>query len=110
MIVIPTTADFPHFRQVVSLNGVTYRLEFVYNGRDASWCMSVYAAGGDVLVSGVRVRADYPLMRQYVSAELPDGVMFCVDVEAARREPGRDDLIDGKFPLVFATSQEVEAL
>lgn len=108
MITIPTTTSFPDYVQTITLGATTYRLRFTFNGRDASWYMTILGAGGDVLVAGIRVRIEYPITRQYVGAELPAGIVVPVDLEGMKREPGRDDLREEKVPLVFVPTDEID--
>lgn len=110
MITIPTTPDFADYVEVVSLGGTTFRLRFVFNSRDESWYMTILGAGGEELVAGIRVRTEWPINRQYVGEDLPQGVVIPADATGAKAEPGREDLQDDRIPLVFVAADEIAAL
>jgi hypothetical protein len=108
MFTVPTLQNFADYTEIVQLGGTTYRLRFAYNGRDSSWYVSLLGAGGDLLIAGVRVRLEWPLLRQHVGGELPLGELIVLDLLRSRAEPGRDDLRDGVAPLVFVPDDEVD--
>jgi hypothetical protein len=107
MVRVPVLVDFADHTEIVALGGVTYRLRFRWNGRSESWFLDVLGAGGEVLVAGVRVRLEWPLLRQHVNAALPEGETIALDATGTRAEPGRDDLGQDARPVVFVPDDEV---
>lgn len=111
MITVPTFGNFADYTEIVQLAGVTYRLRFYFNTRSDSWYLDVLGAGGTVFVAGVRVRLEWPLLRQYVlEDELPAGQMVVLDLLNTRREPSRDDINDTIAPLTFTPDAEVDVI
>ncbi len=109
-ITIATTPDFPDFVQTTVLGDTIFRLQFIFNSRQQSWYLSIFEAGGGVLVHGIRLRTTWDVIRQLVQVEMPDGAIIPTDVEGRGAEPGRNDLVEGKIPVVFVPEDEIDEL
>lgn len=105
--VVSVDTTYPDFEEEVLLGTTTFRLRFIYNGRDDSWYLSVYGADGGALVLGVRLRLEEPVLAPYVGEDLPDGVLLVSDPAGDRIEPGRDGLTDGSKAVCFVESSEL---
>lgn len=108
MVEIPTTADFPDYRETVVLGGVLFRLRIVWNARSGSWHLDVSDASGNLIRAGLRLRTDWPCNAQHVASGMPDGLIVPTRLDGLRSEPGRAD-----FPklvaLAFGARSELPA-
>ena len=75
------TADgtvFSRYEIEVELDGVVYRMDFRYNGRQQSWFMELADGVGDVIRSGIRIVSSFPLTQRLASRNRPDGTLLGV--------------------------------
>ena len=106
MIQIPTRSDLPFYDLQVTLDGVTYTLEFRWNVRAAGWFMAILDAEGvNVLRAGIRLVANWPL-EAYRADRQPRGVLMALDTSSSGLDPGRDDLGD-RVQLVYISADEL---
>lgn len=108
MIEIPVTTAVGDFEQSIELGLEVFRLRFTFNTRSESWHVTISDAEGNILLGCRRLRTDWPLTSQFVDKRLPQGVLQVVDRIGTRLEPGRDAIGD-THPILFATTEEVEA-
>ncbi|MFH0902149.1 MAG: hypothetical protein V2A73_16075 [Pseudomonadota bacterium] len=107
MLIVPTTDEVPDYMQTVVLDGTTYTMRLLWNGRDSSWYLTLYNASGEVLLHGVKIRIELDLCDQYVSRDLPTGRLIVSDPEQLRAEPSRDTLQDDRLPLIHVTDEDL---
>lgn len=84
---IPLPLDTPLFTMTIILDGQSYILLLDYCEREFRWYLSILTVDGIKLASGVKIIADWPLLRQYVDERLPPGDLVSVDVSGAGGEP-----------------------
>lgn len=89
--IIPVTKD-PHQLIPVILDGVSYQIQLLWNGRSNSWSMAIYNAATELLVGSIRAVANFPLLKYFTDLELPQGDLRFWDQSGAGIDPGRDDL------------------
>ncbi len=109
MISIPVTTELPAFVETVAIDGLVYLLGFKWNDRDEAWTMDVSTSGGDPIVLGTKLVADWDLLGRYVDPRLPRGRWAAIDASGEGIRPGRFDLGD-RVELIFITEAEFEAL
>lgn len=63
---IPFQTDSPHYTQQTELDGKTYTLEFEFIEREGFWMLHISDQDGNPLVSGIKLVADWPLLRRDV--------------------------------------------
>lgn len=61
---IPLYSD-PYFSYSVALEGVNRTLTFKWNTRTSSWSFNVVHDDGTVIVQGIRLVLDYPILVDY---------------------------------------------
>jgi hypothetical protein len=84
---IQSNADAEPFDMRVVLDGRPFGLRFQWNERAACWHLSIAADDGEVLLRGIAIRNNCPLLRAARSEpRLPGGDIFAM----ADTEPGRD--------------------
>lgn len=70
----------------VTLDGVEFALRFDYSGREDRWYLSVSVANtGEQVRRGMKVQANWDLLRLSVHPSRPPGALLFLDV---RREAG----------------------
>jgi len=90
---LPLRSDVAHFEYAITLEGTTYRLEFMYNERAAGWFLTVRDEIGAVLLAGRRLVIGFPLVRpRFQDPRLPPGTFLALDLEGKGQEAGPDDL------------------
>jgi hypothetical protein len=99
-ILLPVTADAPHYRFTCSLEGKSYGFELRWNGRSGAWFLTVSDVDGNVLAAGRRVVIGAELLGRSANAALPPGSLFAYDTSNSNRDAGRDDL-GGRVKVVY---------
>lgn len=84
---IPLRNDSPNYDFQIALDGVVYGFEFQWNERCACWTFDLKDASGNVLVGGVQVVVNYPILSRFKQATLPPGVLFFWDSTGAGSDP-----------------------
>lgn len=56
--------DAPHTTQQTELDGKTYTLEFEFIEREGFWMLHISDQDGNPLVCGIKLVADWPLLRR----------------------------------------------
>lgn len=100
-ITIPTTDEFPDYEQSTNLGDATYVLRFTWNTRDESWYITISDAAENVILAGQRIRTNLDILAQFGHAELPKGAIVAVNLRGDYSEPGRYDLAENGWPVVF---------
>lgn len=104
---IPIDVGDPFFDVQVTLEDVTYTLQFRWNVREEAWYMHILdAEGTTVLHAGLKLVADWPLAT-YTTERQPPGILVARDTSGEGRDPGLDDLGD-RVQLVYYTLAEIE--
>jgi hypothetical protein len=91
------------FRFETELEGTLYRFLFIWNERDEAWFMTVSDTDDDPIASGVRVVADFPLLRRVADARAPLGDIVALD-STGEGDPGLADL-GVRVSLVYEESE-----
>lgn len=98
--------DQPFFSIVVTLDAVSYTLQFRWNVRAAAWFVTVLdAVGVNVLLGDTRVVANFPLAL-YVTGRAPSGLLMAVDTSGQGLDPGLTDLGD-RIDLQYFSKAEL---
>jgi len=87
----------------VNLEGVFYRLQFKWNGRDESWYLDIGDDGGNATVRNLRLVIGDDILAPHKSiaaAKCPQGNLRVVDTEASGVEAERDEL-GGRVLLLY---------
>lgn len=95
--------------QEVTLDGAVYRLHIKWNHRAQHWSMDILDIDENVLVGGISLMVEYPLLFQYQYREIPPGAMAAVDPADPYTELGRHDL-GSRSQLVYLTEEEASAV
>lgn len=107
MIEIPVRTDIGWWSEVVDLGDTLYKLEFAWNTRDERWYMSISLTDGTVLLAGLPIVVDYPLIDRFTNENLPYGALIAVDTSGRGAEPNIDDL-GNRVKLIFVPADELQ--
>lgn len=84
---IPFAANLPWFTQPVTLQGVTYTLEFQFNAREQRWSMDILDVSEQPIIRGIMLNIKRDLNGQYGAYVLPKGMFFARDDSGANTPP-----------------------
>ncbi len=79
-IEVPLAFDTPLYTIRVTLDGVEYILKFDWNDRENRWYMGFFSIDEDPLAVGIKVVANWPLLRRFTDDRLPPGELFATDL------------------------------
>lgn len=104
---IPIKRGAASWTQRMTLDGLSYVLDFAWNGRDAAWYLGIYDASGAPLILSRKIVTNRPLLKRLrFVAGLPAGELFASDPTSAIEYPGYDEL--GKaVPLIYFEKVEL---
>lgn len=97
---IPFAAGSAWFQRPVTLQGVTYTLEFQYNARVQRWYMDILDIAEQPLLRGIRLEIDTNLNGQYGSYALPKG-FFAVKDTTGQQQPATLNSFSVDHVLLF---------
>lgn len=103
-IAIPQGNAF--FQQRVELEGVVYVFDFAWVARARTWALSIYTDEGALVVGGVAVVANRPLLRRFhYRPGIPPGEVLFMDLTGTIDAPNFDQLGE----LVYFSAAEWSA-
>lgn len=75
--IIPTpTFEQPHAVQRTALDGTDYILTFDWNERSNHWHLSIADENDNSIIDGIKLVANFSLLRTVTSASKPPGLLF----------------------------------
>jgi hypothetical protein len=107
-IVLPTRPSAPDHSFEIELDGVLFRLTFLWNSRGEFWSMSIADVNGVQLLDGRRVVVGFPLLARFRDPRLPAGELTAVDIGGTQADPGLDDL-GARVRLIYFPLDELPA-
>lgn len=94
---ITVLEDAAFQRQRIALDGRQYTLALMWNQWASYWSLSLYDSEENPIVLGLRIVANWPLLRFYrYDPRLPDGEIIAHDLTGDGSPPGFDDFGIGK--------------
>jgi|SRR5579859_436468 len=88
---LPIETGVAWFDYQISLDGVTFRLEFRWNDRDSAWALNIYDSGDVLLLGGIKIVLGFPLISQYSDPALPAGDFLAFDTSGTDEPPTLTD-------------------
>ncbi len=92
---IPLFPEVPLYTERVTLDGRDYILRFDYAQREDRWFMSVDTPEGTTVRRGIKVTANYDVLKTCVHPDRPLGALLFLDVRrvnGAGEAPGFQDM------------------
>lgn len=84
---IPVSLDIPLYTERVTLDGKEYLFRFDWNGREGRWYLDIGDIDENWIVTGIKIIANWPLLRRLVDPRKPPGDLLAVDYSALGGEP-----------------------
>lgn len=100
-IEIPVFPEVPLYSERVTLDGKEYLLQFDWSDREQRWYLSISKADGTLIKTGVKVVANWPLLRKCVDVNQPPGVLMAVDLSPNGGEPPSLDDFGLRVKLLY---------
>lgn len=96
-LTIPTTPGDPFYVQRTRLDDSDFVLHFSYNQRTERWYLSVHDDEDAPILSGLKLVANWPLLRHYhADTRVPPGELIVVDLTGDGSPPTLDELGPGR--------------
>lgn len=87
---LPVFPGVPLWSMNVGLDGTQYTLLFDWHAREGRWFLTVSIPGLSI-ATGVKIIADFPLLRRAASRYAPKGVLVAADTSGRGIPPTLDD-------------------
>jgi hypothetical protein len=100
LLVLPITSDSHDQTFTTELEGKVYTFRFKYNARAERWTMDIGDENGNVIVGGVAIVADFPLIQRFGRSALPPGELVALNLFRTGIEPSEFSF-DGNFNLMY---------
>ncbi len=105
---VNTFSDVPLYTARVSLDGVTYIMNWDYNGKEDRLYFDFLLADGTVLLRGIKVVLYYPLLSRTANPNSTPGDLICTAPEVDDTPPGLGELgSDRRCQLWYYTPEEL---
>lgn len=91
---IPIRSDIPSYQFQITLEGVVYTMRFYFNTRLDRWIMDVSNVDGELIVAGIPLLVNLPLLDRFRDERLPPGRFILIDETGENRNPSRDSMGD----------------
>lgn len=85
-IEIPISEDTPLYSERIGLDGRDFLFEFDWNDREGRWYLSIRGVDETPLALGIKVVANWPLLRRFSDPSLPQGSLFAADLSPENGE------------------------
>lgn len=108
IISLPTHDGAAYYSQRCRLDGRDYTLRFAWNQREGRWYLTLLDAEDNLLVSGVKIVSNWPLLRYYqYDPDVPPGELMAQDATGDNSPPGFDEMgIGNRVELVYFAQVE----
>ena len=74
------------------LGGTLFQIQKRWNVRAQKWCISIFTAAGDPIITDHLLVTNYALFNRFTDQRLPAGRIIAADTGAKNQEAGRFDL------------------
>ena len=85
-IEIPLSSDTPLYTIRVTLDGQEYIFKFDWNERENRWYFSLFTIDEKPLATGIKLVANWPLLRRFTSGDMPPGILIAGDFSPLQGE------------------------
>jgi hypothetical protein len=105
VVIIPTRDDIGAYFFKVELDGVLYELAFQHNDREKHWYMDLRTGDGNPIRSGIKLVANFPLLRMLSTLNRPAGELLVLNTQNDN-DPDLKDL-RSLSQLVYISREEI---
>lgn len=79
LLLFPLRNDLPQYSFSITLTGVIFTFQMLFNVRMNRWIMNINDSAGNQILSGIPLLIDTNLTYQYATLAIPAGILFCGD-------------------------------
>lgn len=99
---IPNDPDEPFFAIRVTLDGITYSLDFEYSTREDCYYLSIFDASKVAIVLGLKLVPEIPLLPYLRARAVPAGELVVQSLTGKRHTPRFGEIGPGRmFELTY---------
>ena len=103
-IIIPIKNN-PNHTITIELESLIYKLGFLYNTEGGFWTMTIWDEEDNLLLSGLKIVANYPLLFLHKNDSLPSGDFYC-EIADTQASIGRNSFSSEEAKLLYLTEEE----
>jgi len=107
-IIIPIKNN-PNHTLIIELESVVYKLSFQYNTGGDCWSMAIYDNNDNLVLAGIKLVANYPLLFSHKNDSLPIGDFYC-EISNKSTSIDRTSFSSGEAKLLYLTQAEIETI
>lgn len=109
MAVIIPIKDNPNHTLLMELESKIYKLGFKFNTIGLFWTLDIWTENDELLLAGVKMVANYPLIFYHKNKSLPTGDFIC-EISDINSRIVRDSFSSGKAKFLYLTAAELAAM
>lgn len=98
---IKVALDTPLYTQRITLDGIEYLFRFDWSDREQRWYLTISDIDEKELASGIKIIANWPLLRRFVNPALPRGTLMAADLSPQNGEPPTYAELGQRVKLVY---------
>ena len=99
----------PNHTITIELESKLFKLWFLYNSISDFWTMSLYDENDNLLVSNIKIVANYPLLFTHKNKSFPLGDFYC-EITNRSATISRNSFSSGEAKLLYLTQEEVKLI
>jgi hypothetical protein len=101
--------DNPNHTLIIELDSKVFKLWFLYNSEGDFWAMSLYDEDDNLLISNIKMVANYPLLFTHRNTSFPSGDFYC-EIADTSATISRDSFSSEEAKLLYLTQEEIELI
>lgn len=102
--------NLPVYREEVTLDNVSYILDFIWNERTEQWALNLLQSDETPIAEGIKLVLEYELFDVFKTLpNMPPGELFCVDNTGEETKITRNNLGD-TVELVYVPEAEIDTI
>ena len=109
MATIIPIKDNPNHTILIELESTIYKLAFKYNTTKVFWTMDIYTENDVLLLSGVKIVPNYPLIFSHKNSLLPNGDFVC-EISDKSATIIMNSFSSDKAKLLYLTQDDLKTL
>lgn len=109
MALIIPIKDNPNHTLLMELDSKIYKLGFKFNSVGLFWTLDIWTEDDVLLLAGIKMVANYPLIFSHKIKSLPTGDFICEISDASARIE-RDSFSSGKAKFLYLTADELASM
>ena len=110
MAVIIPIKDNSNHELTIELENIIYRLYFLYNEKFDYWSMSIFNEDDDLLLSGIKIVPNYPMIYYLNNRVDITGDFYCEISSKKTSSITRNSFVSGEANLLYLTDEEVATI